>query len=221
MDRVRRLVHDGAAIYDGSISGPPSPATRSADRTWTHTGSGFDPGAHAVEFSKTATPCREGDSFSRGATGRTQRPARTAEYSALPARPPTRPAWRGAASAGRGTVAHPGAARMSGAALGIGAPWASGRWTSGLRVERQRRASGLRVEWQRRASERAAGAAYDSTCTDTTRSRGRSSKSSRTICCQVPRPSSPPTIGIVSLGPTSAARKWLWALVSWLRSLCS
>src|SRR6185503_14361941 len=26
MDRVRHLVHDGAAIYDGSISGPPSPA---------------------------------------------------------------------------------------------------------------------------------------------------------------------------------------------------
>src|SRR3954453_2430655 len=61
-----------AAIYDGSISGPPSPATRSADRTWTHTGSMFDPGAHAVEFSKTATPCREGDSFSRGAAGRKQ-----------------------------------------------------------------------------------------------------------------------------------------------------
>ena len=49
---------------------------------------GFDPGAHAVEFSKTAAPCREGDSFSRGATGRTGRPARTAQYSAPPAWPP-------------------------------------------------------------------------------------------------------------------------------------
>src|SRR5215831_15615589 len=102
MDRVRHLVHDGAAIYDGSISGPPSPATRSADRTWTHTESGSDSGAHAVEFSKTATPCREGDSFSRGATGRHQRPARTVEYSALPARPPRAAAWPGAVSPAAG-----------------------------------------------------------------------------------------------------------------------
>ncbi len=60
----------------------------SADRTWTHTGSGFDPGAYAVEFSKTAAPCREGDSFSRGATGGTLPPARTAQYSARPASSP-------------------------------------------------------------------------------------------------------------------------------------
>jgi hypothetical protein len=60
----------------------------SADRTWTHTGSGFDPGAHAVEFSKTAAPCREGDSFSRGATGGALPPARTAQYSARPASSP-------------------------------------------------------------------------------------------------------------------------------------
>ena len=58
--RVRRRVHSGAAVDDGSISGPPSPATRSADRTWTHTGSGSDPGAHAVEFSKTARPIGKG-----------------------------------------------------------------------------------------------------------------------------------------------------------------
>ena len=39
------------------------------------------------------------------------------------------------------------------------------------------------------------------TWTETTRSRGRSSKSSRTTCCQVPRPSAPSTIGIDSDGP--------------------
>ena len=51
--------------------------------------------------------------------------------------------------------------------------------------------------------------------------RGRSSKSSSTICCQVPSASRPSTIGIVSEGPISAARRWAWALVSWLRRLCS
>jgi hypothetical protein len=38
------------------------------DRTWTHTPESKDPkGAHAVEFSKTATPNREEQLFSRGA----------------------------------------------------------------------------------------------------------------------------------------------------------
>jgi hypothetical protein len=129
---------------------------------------GSDSGAHAVEFSKTATPCREGDSFSRGATGRDQQPARTAEYSAQPAKPP----------------------RAS---------------TAGAPPQRPRHCS----------------ASQDSTCTETIRSRGRSSKSTRTTCCQVPSPSSPPTIGMVSLGPMRAARRWLWAFVSWLRTLCS
>jgi len=74
----------------------------SADRTWTHTGSILDPSAHAVEFSKTAAPCREGDSFSRDATGRTQRPARTADYSAPSAIPPRGLDGPGAASAAAG-----------------------------------------------------------------------------------------------------------------------
>jgi hypothetical protein len=209
MDRVRRLVHDGAAIYDGSFSGPPSPATRSADRTWTHTGSRSDPGAHAVEFSKTAAPCREGDSFSRGATRREQRLARTAEYSAQPARPPTgrRVAWRRVC--GRGTVAHRGrwgTARSGGAGRGPE--------RHGLEPPRARPAAPRRGPSRPRRAT-----AYDRTCTDTIRSRARSSKSSRTTCCQVPSPSSPPTIGIVSLGPMSAARRWLWALVSLLSSL--
>jgi hypothetical protein len=62
---------------------------------------------------------------------------------------------------------------------------------------------------------------YASTWTVTTRLRGRSSKSIRTICCQVPSASSPPTTGIVSDGPMIAARRWAWELVSWLRRLCS
>jgi hypothetical protein len=55
---------------------------------------------------------------------------------------------------------------------------------------------------------------YASTWTVTTRLRGRSSKSIRTICCQVPSASSPPTTGIVSEGPMIAARMWAWELVS-------
>lgn len=62
---------------------------------------------------------------------------------------------------------------------------------------------------------------YDSTWTVTTRLRGRSSKSIRTSCCQVPSASSPPTTGIVSDGPMIAARMWAWEFVSWLRRLCS
>ena len=62
---------------------------------------------------------------------------------------------------------------------------------------------------------------YDSTWTVTTRLRGRSSKSIRTSCCQVPSASSPSTTGIVSDGPMIAARRWAWELVSWLRRLCS
>jgi hypothetical protein len=119
MDRVRHLVHDNAAIYDGSISGPPSPATRSADRTWTHTESESDSGAHAVEFSKTATPCREGDSFSRDATRRHRRLARTVKYSALPARPPRAATWPCAALGGpRDCSGYAGGERARGAKPG-------------------------------------------------------------------------------------------------------
>ena len=117
---VRRRVHRGAAIYDGSILRSAEPGCGSADRTWTHTGSGFDPSAHAVEFSKTAAPCREGDSFSRDATGRTRRPARTAQYSAPSAIPP-RGLDVGAGPSSRGTVAHlrtePGPRRSARAAV--------------------------------------------------------------------------------------------------------
>jgi hypothetical protein len=58
------------------------------------------------------------------------------------------------------------------------------------------------------------------TCTVTVRLRGRSSKSSSTSCCQVPSESWPSRTGIVSEGPIRAARRWAWALVSWLRRLC-
>src|SRR3954447_543241 len=73
-------------------------------RTWTHTGSlGTDPGAHAVEFSKTAAPSREGDSFANGAPEGNPARGRTGEYSAdLVARGPR----SGANPTGRGRIAR-------------------------------------------------------------------------------------------------------------------
>jgi len=50
--------------------------------------------------------------------------------------------------------------------------------------------------------------------TSTVRSRGRSSKSSSTICCQVPSPRRPPITGIDTDGPITAARRCACALVS-------
>jgi hypothetical protein len=61
---------------------------------------------------------------------------------------------------------------------------------------------------------------YDKTCTVTVRVRGRSSKSIKTSCCQVPRARRPSTTGTVSEGPITAARMCAWALVSWLSRLC-
>lgn len=55
---------------------------------------------------------------------------------------------------------------------------------------------------------------HEITCTVASRWRGRSSKSIRTTCCQVPRARRPSTRGIVSEGPIRAARRWAWALVS-------
>ena len=57
------------------------------------------------------------------------------------------------------------------------------------------------------------------TWTTTVRSRGRSSKSIRTSCCQVPSARRPPTTGIVSEGPIRVARWWAWELESWLSRL--
>ena len=54
----------------------------------------------------------------------------------------------------------------------------------------------------------------DRTSTSTVRSRGRSSKSSSTICCQVPSARRPPITGIDSDGPITAARRCACALVS-------
>ena len=54
----------------------------------------------------------------------------------------------------------------------------------------------------------------DRTSTSTVRSRGRSSKSNRTICCQVPSARRPPITGIDSDGPITAARRCACALVS-------
>ena len=46
------------------------------------------------------------------------------------------------------------------------------------------------------------------TCTTSCRWRGRTSKSTKTTCCQVPSVSLPSTNGTVSEGPSSAARTW-------------
>ena len=123
-------------------------------------------GAHAVEFSKTVAPLREGDSF----------PGRVREC------------FR---------------SRSGPMSIAPGSPRREGRARRGLRVApraSRRRAAGLASpgarpgDAGRPASERAATAApnagrpnaYDRTCTVTVRRRGRSSKSIRTICCQVP-----------------------------------
>ena len=59
------------------------------------------------------------------------------------------------------------------------------------------------------------------TWTMTVRSRGRSSKSTRTSCCQVPRMRRPSSTGSVSDGPITEARWWACELLSWLSRLCS
>ena len=59
------------------------------------------------------------------------------------------------------------------------------------------------------------------TWTTTVLSRGRSSKSTRTTCCQVPRARRPPLTGTVWAAPTSDARWCACELVSWLSRLCS
>src|SRR3954452_23578137 len=61
------------------------------DRTWTHTRVRRSVGAHAVEFSKTAAPGREGASFAEGALRPSLR--RTVEYSAYLVRAEGPGAW--------------------------------------------------------------------------------------------------------------------------------
>src|SRR4051794_24171190 len=75
MELLAVRVHTSTTFMTGhSISGPPSPAKgRWIEPGRTHR-AGKPRGAHAVEFSKTAAPCREGDSFGWGATGHEERP---------------------------------------------------------------------------------------------------------------------------------------------------
>jgi hypothetical protein len=190
-------------------------------RTWTHTGSlGTDPGAHAVEFSKTAAPSREGDSFADGAPERETRGAGL--VSIAPISRPERP-QSGADPTGRGRIAR-WARNGSAAAPTAGMPerTASGRRGAG-REWLGRNGGGPGASGARRpggGEAQTAASAYDSTDTATTRSRGRSSKSIKTTCCHVPSPSSPRTTGTDSDGPITAARRCACALVSWLRTLC-
>ena len=58
----------------------------------------------------------------------------------------------------------------------------------------------------RRLGSRGTVAHQDSTCTETIRSRGRSSKSISTSCCQVPSARWPPWTGTTSDGPMIEAR---------------
>ena len=72
-----------------------------------------------------------------------------------------------------------------------------------------------------RPLRRCPAAVQATTWTSTVRSRGRSSKSTRTSCCQVPSARRPPLTGTTSEGPITEARWWAWELVSWLSRLCS
>jgi hypothetical protein len=95
-------------------------------------------------------------------------------------------------------------------------PFPSGHW-SVARPESRVQAP-RRLPPARRGTV-AVGAGYASTCTWTSRRRGRSSKSISTSCCQVPSTSRPPTSGTLSDGPTNDARRCACALSSWLRTL--
>src|SRR4051794_5087930 len=70
------------------------------DRTWTHTRIRRSVGAHAVEFSKTAAPVREGASFAESALS-PEGLRRTAEYSAYLVRAPTPGAWERLSTGGQ------------------------------------------------------------------------------------------------------------------------
>ena len=141
---------------------------------------GIDRVVHAVEFSKTAAPLREGTPSERYAL----------EPKGLPRTGPTSIALSAGRDQPRAAVRH--------------------RAPRGYRHL-------TRPEYFRRSGRRA----QETICTVTARRRGRSSKSIRTICCQVPIPSEPSTSGSVTDGPITAARRWACAFESWLSRLCS
>jgi hypothetical protein len=161
-------------------------------------GRGRPRGAHAVEFSKTAALSRK----------------------VLPSAW-VRPGIRGGSRGGPTIIAR-GARHGKKAGkpfrCAAGAPCATLTMVAGRSAVASRP---LRDAERVRCGDAAPQPPYDRICTVTTRWRGRSSKSSRTICCQVPRANCPSTTGIVSEGPMIAARRCAWAFVSWFRRLCS
>ncbi len=169
-------------------------------------------GAHAVEFSKTAAPLGGGGSSARAHSGAVP----SGQWSVA------RPASRVQAAEllqRRGTVSL--AEPVIGASTG-----SRRRLTACARVALaagQERGAGGDSRRARFAAGRARDAVpacrYETTCTCTSRRRGRSSKSISTSCCQVPRTRRPATSGTVSDGPTSDARRWEWALSSALTTL--
>ena len=153
-------------------------------RTWTHSSTeGRSKGAHAVEFSKTVAPHREGSSLPRARLRPRPVSGRTGNYSveirALgKARNSPRSARRrwmiAVGDRAIGSAPLPAVISAAGADLRLGLT---------------------------------ASPSYETTCTVTVRVRGRSSKSISTTCCQVPSARWPSTSGIVSEGPITAARR--------------
>jgi len=139
-------------------------------------------GAHAVEFSKTAAPLGGGGSSAR--------------------------AHSGAVPSGQWSVARPASRVQAAALLQRRGTVSRAEPVIGALPGSRRRLTGRAVRRGKGARRRAGPAAYETTCTCTSRRRGRSSKSIRTSCCQVPRTRRPATSGTVSDGPTSEARRW-------------
>jgi hypothetical protein len=190
-------------------------------RTWTHTGSlGTDPGAHAVEFSKTAAPSREGDSFADGAPERETRGAGL--VSIAPISRPEGP-QSGADPTGRGRIAR-WARNGSVAAPTAGMPRADGLGPprSGPRM--------ARAERRRAGSERRTAAGRRRSADGRVRlrqHRHRHHPLPRAIVevdqdDLLPRAESELAAhdrhGLRR--PITAARRCACALVSWLRTLC-
>ena len=154
MDHVRHLVHDGAAIYDGSISGPPSPhhAARGAEDRRIEPGR--TPGRGPTQVRMLLSFQRPPRPVGKGIPSQEARPGATSDRRGPPSIARRRrglhgaAAWRGRRVCGRGTVAASGA-RVGGAGRGAPAAWRGAR----------RRGEGARVGGARRRGERRAWAA--------------------------------------------------------------
>jgi hypothetical protein len=230
---------DGVSIWHRRRSLVPKDRSMRRRRTWTHSSTeGRSKGAHAVEFSKTVAPLREGDSF----PGRVREcfRSRSGPVSIAPAPPHGERTSNGSPEhakcpwlrqlyhpylEGRFGPFRPAPGKLAPAiTAGSGGGRSPGKlvpaMTAGSGGGRSQAQPARRIRHESGTPE-AGARGYDRTCTVTVRRRGRSSKSIRTTCCQVPSWRWPSTIGIVSEGPMTAALRWAWEFVSWLRRLCS